>query len=143
MSLSLAAPEHQKLFHKIRQSALFPHVVLSTESSSGLVTGWARCCGFNLAQQRVFCLPLHAHFSLEREPQTATLVMASSEAQISLHLAGSLGVLRDPSLSSHFWQRLQPTVAALSLRPEQLFELSVEEVRLDRFYLDPPFRPEA
>jgi hypothetical protein len=136
MSLSLADPENQALFHRIRRGSMFPQVLLATESSSGLHSGWARCCGFNLAQERLFCLPLHTHFSLEEEPQTATLVMACPEEGLSLHLWGPLSILRDPNLSSHFWQRLQPIVEALALKPEQLLELKVEALRADRFFSD-------
>lgn len=136
MSLSLAAPENQQLFHRIRKGSLFPQVMLATESASGLISGWARCCGFNLAQQRLFCLPLHSNFSLEQEPQTATLVMACPEAGLSLHFWGRVCTLRDPSLGPHFWQRLQPIVDSLNLKPEQLLEFQVEEMKADRFYME-------
>jgi hypothetical protein len=136
MSLSLAAPENQQLFHRIRRGSMFPQVTLATESASGITCGWARCCGFNLAQQRLFCLPLHSNFSLQEEPQTATLVMACPEAGLSLHFWGRIATLRDPSLGPHFWQRLQPIVESLNLSPDQLLEFQVEELRADRFYMD-------
>lgn len=113
---------------------MFPQVLLATESSSGLHSGWARCCGFNLAQGRLFCLPLHSNFSLEEEPQTATLVMACPESGLSLHFWGRLSVLRDPSLAPHFLQRLDSIVESLNLRPEQLMEFGVEAMRADRFF---------
>lgn len=112
---------------------MFPQVLLATESSSGLRSGWARCCGFNLAQGRLFCLPLHSNFSLEEEPQTANLVMACPDSSLSLHFWGQLSVLRDPSLAPHFLQRLDPIVESLNLRPEQLLEFQVEAMRADRF----------
>lgn len=136
MSLSLVAPENQQLFHRIRRGSLFPQVMLATESASGLQSGWARCCGFNLAQQRLYCLPLHANFSLEQEPQTATLVMACPEAGLSLHFWGKVTALRDPSLAPHFWQRLQPIVESLNLKPEQLLDFEVEEMKADRFFAE-------
>ncbi len=113
---------------------MFPQVLLATESSSGLHSGWARCCGFNLAQGRLFCLPLHSNFSLEEEPQTATLVMACPESSLSLHFWGRLSVLRDPSLAPHFLQRLDSIVASLNLKPEQLLEFQAEAMRADRFF---------
>jgi hypothetical protein len=136
MSLSLADPDNQQLFHRIRKGSLFPQVLLATESSSGLHSGWARCCGFNLAQERLYCLPLHSNFSLVEEPQTATLVMACPEESLSLHLWGRVSVLRDPSLGPHFWQRLKPIVDSLNLKPEQLLEFQVEELKPDRFFME-------
>ncbi len=133
MSLALAAPENQQLFHRLRKGSMFPQVLLSTESSAGLWSGWARCCGFNLAQERLFCLPLHSGFSLHEQPQAATLVMACSEEGLSLHFWGRLSTLRDPALVEHYWQRLQPIVSRLSLQREQLVEFSIEETRADRF----------
>lgn len=143
MSLSLADPENQQLFHRIRRGGLFPQVVLATESSAGLRTGWARCCGFNLAQQRFFCLPLHSSFSLEEEPQTANLVMACPNEGLSLQFWGRLSVLRDPSLAPHFLQRLAPVVEALHLAPHQLLEFQVEAMSADRFYQETASRSPA
>lgn len=137
MSLALAAPENQQLFHRVRKGSMFPQVLLSTESSSGLHSGWARCCGFNLAQGRLFCLPLHAGFILHEQPQTATLVMACPEEGISLHFWGQLSTLREATLAAHYWQRLQPIVTALNLQPEQLMEFTIEETRADRFFSEP------
>ena len=134
MSLALAAPENQQLFHRVRKGSMFPQVLLSTESSAGLQSGWARCCGFNLAQGRLFCLPLHASFALHEQPQTATLVMACPEEGISLHFWGQLTTLQEAPLAAHYWQRLQPIVAALSLQREQLMEFTIEETRADRFF---------
>ena len=137
MSLALAAPENQQLFHRVRKGSMFPQVLLSTESSAGLQSGWARCCGFNLAQGRLFCLPLHTGFVLHEQPQTATLVMACPEEGLSLHFWGQLSTLQEAPLATHYWERLQPTVAALNLQPQQLLEFTIEETRADRFYLEP------
>lgn len=133
MGLLLTSAENQQLFHRIRRGPMFPQVLLATENSSGLHSGWARCCGFNLAQGRLFCLPLHSHFSLERESQTGTLVMACPESQLSLHFWGQICTLRDPKLAPHFWEKLQPIVDSLNLHREQLLEFEVEEMRADRF----------
>lgn len=137
MSLTLAAPENQQLFHRVRKGSMFPQVLLSTESSQGLQSGWARCCGFNLAQGRLFCLPLHAGLLLHEQPQTATIVIACPEEGLSLHFWGRLSTLADPSLSAHYWQRLQPIVRQLNLQPEQLMEFSIEQTRADRFFSEP------
>lgn len=136
MSLLLNLPENTELFHRIRKGPLFPQVLLTLNSASGVKTGWARCCGFNLNQGHLYCLPLHASFSLERPKEPGTLVLACPQAEISLHLSGHFTTLSDPGLAPHFWKRLQPIVAALNLTPKQLLDFEVEELKRDRFFHD-------
>ena len=62
--------------------------------------------------------------------------MACPEAGLSLHFWGRVCTLRDPSLSPHFWLRLQPIVESLNLKPEQLLEFQIEEMKADRFYME-------
>jgi len=130
----LTLPENTELFHRIRKGPLFPQVLLTLDSVSGVKTGWARCCGFNLNLNRLYCLPLHATFALERETETGTLVLACPKAERSLHLAGQFSSLDDPALAPHFWKKLQPVISALSLTPKQLLEFQVEDLKRDRFF---------
>lgn len=62
--------------------------------------------------------------------------MACPDAGLSLHFWGRISTLRDPSLAPHFWERLKPIVDSLNLKPEQLLEFQVEEMRADRFFLE-------
>lgn len=124
------------MFHRIRKGPLFPQVLLTLDSASGVKTGWARCCGFNLNQGRIYCLPLHASFSLERPKESGSLVLACPQAEISLHLSGEFSTLSDPALAPHFWQRLQPIVNALNLTPKQLLDFEVNDLKRDRFFHD-------
>lgn len=135
MTPVLSLPENQKLFHRVRKGPLFPQVVLTVDSCSGLLSGWARCAGFNLNQGRLFCLPLHSHFHLETQEEMGTLVMACPEAGISLHFQGSFCSLRDPNLTPHFWERLKPIVETLNLQTEQLLDFEVHAMRADKFCL--------
>jgi hypothetical protein len=132
----LTLPENTELFHRIRRGPLFPQVLLTLDSASGVKTGWARCCGFNLSLGRLYCLPLHASFSLERKTEAGTLVLACPKAEISLHLAGQFSTLEDPGLAPHFWSRLQPIVTALNLTPKQLLDFEVTDLKRDRFFND-------
>lgn len=134
MAEVLSLPENQQLFHKVRKGSLFPQVMLTVDTSSGVLSGFARCAGFNLNQGRLYCLPLHSHFALETQAEVGTLVMACPEAGLSLHFQGTLCSLRDPSLTPHFWERLKPIVETLNLQPEQLIEFEVKSMRSDMFY---------
>ena len=136
MATLLTQPENTELFHRIRKGPLFPQVLLTLDSASGVKTGWARCCGFNLSQGRLYCLPLHASFSLERSTEAGTVVLACPEAELSLHLAGDFCTLDDPGLAPHFWKRLQPIVTALNLTPKQLLDFQVNDLKRDRFFHD-------
>ena len=136
MGALLTLPENTELFHRIRKGPLFPQVLLTLDSASGVKTGWARCCGFNLNQGRLYCLPLHASFSLERPVEAGTVVLACPQAELSLHLAGKFSTLNDPGLAPHFWKRLQPIVTALNLTPKQLLDFEVEGLKRDRFFHD-------
>ena len=136
MSNLLNLPENTELFHRIRKGPLFPQVLLTLDSTSGVKTGWARCCGFNLNLGRLYCLPLHASFRLEELVEKGTLVLACPEAELSLHLTGQLSTLDEPALAAHFWKRLQPIVDALHLTPKQLLEFEVLKLKRDRFFHD-------
>lgn len=129
-------PENTDLFHRIRRGPLFPQVLLTLNSQSGVKTGWARCCGFNLNLGRLYCLPLHASFRLERPREPGTLVLACPQAELSLHMEGHYTTLEDQALAPHFWKRLQPIVNALNLTPEQLLEFEVKSLKRDRFFHD-------
>lgn len=133
MAPVLTLPENQKLFHKVRKGSMFPQIMLTINTSSGLLSGWARCAGFNLNQGRFFCLPLHSHFALETQEEPGTLVMACPEAGLSLHFLGTFCSLRDPKLTPHFWDRLKPQVETLNLQPEQLLDFEVASMTCDRF----------
>lgn len=134
MAQILSIPENQQLFHKVRKGSLFPQVMLTIDTSSGLLSGWARCAGFNLTQDRFFCLPLHSHFALDTQEVVGTLVMACPEAGLSLHFQGTFCTLRDPKLTPHFWKRLQPIVETLNLGQEQLLDFEVHKMHTDRFH---------
>lgn len=125
-----------RLFHRIRKGPLFPQVLLTLDSTSGVKAGWARCCGFNLKQGKLYCLPLHASFRLEEPREAGTLVLACPDAELSLHLNGYFSTLSDPTLAVHFWKRLEPIIKALNLVPEQLLEIDVTSLKQDRFFHD-------
>ena len=136
MSNLLNLPENTEMFHRIRKGPLFPQALLTLDSKSGVKTGWARCCGFNLNLGRLYCLPLHSSFRLEQPREEGTMVLACPEAELSLHLNGSFSTLDDPGLAPHFWKRLQPIVDALHLTPKQLLEFQVAGLKRDRFFHD-------
>ena len=136
MASLLTTPENSELFHRIRKGPLFPQILLTLDSHSGVKTGWARCCGFNLNKNKVFALPLHASFALESEQEAGNLVLACPEAGLSLHLTGTFVSLSEPSLVTHFWKKLEPIVEVLRSSPEQLLEFQVESAKKDRFYQD-------
>lgn len=136
MAALLTVPENTELFHRIRKGPLFPQVLLTLDSESGVKTGWARCCGFNLSLGRLYCLPLHSSFSLESVSEPGTVVLACPQAELSLHLSGQFSTLKDPGLAPHFWKRLQPIVEALSLTPDQLLDFEVNGLKRDRFFHD-------
>ena len=136
MASLLTTPENTELFHRIRKGPLFPQVLLTLDSQSGVKTGWARCCGFNLSQNKIFALPLHASLALESEKEAGNLVLACPEAELSLHLTGTFSSLAEPGLVSHFWKKLEPIVEVLRSSPEQLLEFQVESAKKDRFYQD-------
>lgn len=137
MSPSLADPGTQHLFHQIRQGPIFPLILLGIESSSHIWSGWARCCGFNLATQRLYGLPLHSRFSLhDTAMPAASLVMACPIVGQSFQMSGDIGPLRDPLLRNRFWQRHATTLHSLNLGPESLWEFRVETLEIDRFASD-------
>lgn len=136
MSAILTLPENTDLFHRIRRGPLFPQVLLTLDSPQGVKTGWARCCGFNLSLGKLYCLPLHASFSLTGPSESGTLVLACPDAELSIHLTGRFSTLTDPGLAPHFWKRLTPIVEALRLTPEQLLDFQVESLERDRFFHD-------
>lgn len=133
MAALLSDPESQTLFTRIRKGELFPQVTLTIEGPTGVRTGWARCCGFNLNQNRLFCLPLHKSLSLTQDSENAILVAACPTAGISLHFRGQLSALKDPKLGPHFWKRLSPLVDRLGLDRHQLFNFEVQSLTRDSF----------
>lgn len=140
MNLSLADPKAKELFEEARKDSLFPQLLLATTfpSQNGKIKeqfcGWARCCGFNLGSQKLYCLPLHSNFHLIEAPQKATLVIGCPEKLLSLHLEGELSILTDSALKAHFWQKLQDIVQRLDLKPDQLLSFDCLKLYSDRFY---------
>ena len=133
MAALLSDPDSQALFTQIRKGEVFPQVTLTIESPSGTKTGWARCCGFNINQNLLFCLPLHKQLSLTQETENSVLVAACPTAGISLHFQGQLSTMTDPKLGPHFWKRLSPIVDRLGLERDQLFSFKIDSLYRDSF----------
>ncbi len=138
MEISEGLLRYSELFHSLRQGALFPLVSFALVRQGEPVSGWARCCGFNLQRSRLYLFPAHGHITLNGSQETGTVSLACPRRAQSLHCTGLLRCLVEEPLAGHLQQKVRPLADQLKVAPSNVFELEVAKVVADRFFWQLP-----